>query len=106
MTLIWVKGKLQGWMFYLRSVELNVLTDFHIGTMLTNGSSTFLKLVFWTITDKYKAKERLRSKAILPLKTKQLHLQRVCIFMNMKKYSMWISFPKNIWFLKYKENKS
>lgn len=34
---------------------------------------------------KYQAKERLRGKAVLPLKTEQLHLQRVCIFLKMKK---------------------
>lgn len=94
MTLIEVKGKLQGWMGYLRSGGLIVLTHFRIWTMLTNGRSTFLKLVFRTIADKYKAKEKLRSKAILPLKTEQLYLQKVCIFMNMKKYSSWISFQR------------
>lgn len=48
------------------------------------------------IAGKYKAKERLRGKAMLPLKTEPLHLQRVCIFMNMKKYSMWIRYKR--WF--------
>lgn len=42
--------------------------------MLTNGSSIFLKLEFRTIATKYKAKERLTGKAMLLLKTEQLHL--------------------------------
>lgn len=50
----------------------------NVWTMLTNGSSVLLKLVFTTIAGKHKGK--LRRKGILPLKTEQLHLQRGGIF--------------------------
>lgn len=69
--------------------------------MLTNRSSIFLKLVFRTIAGKYKAKEKLRSKAILPLKTEQ----RVCIFMNMKKYSMWSRYQRMFSFWNIKKSR-
>lgn len=64
--------------------------------MLTNGSSIFLKLEFRTIANKFKAKERLTGKAMLLLKTEQLHLQRVYTFMYVKKYSMWIRYQECI----------
>lgn len=69
---------------------LTALSNFHFWTMLTNGSSVLLKLVFMTIAGKHKAKEKLIRKAILPLKTEQLHLQRVGIFVSKRKYSMRI----------------
>lgn len=82
---------------------LTALTNFHIWTMLTNGSSVLLKLVFTTITGKHKAKEKLRRKAILPLKTEQLHLQRVGIFVNMRIHSMRIRYQRMFSFYNIKK---
>lgn len=78
MTLIWAKDRLQRQMCHLRSLELTALTDFHIWMVFTNRRSIFLKSVCRTIAGTHKAKEKLRSKAFLPLKIEQFHFQRLC----------------------------